>query len=60
MKKEEIKKVVREGYAKIAKQGSPCCAPVKSCCGSTNLAEVISKNIGYTEKELNAVPEGQI
>jgi SAM-dependent methyltransferase len=58
MKKEEIKKVVREGYAKIAKQGSPCCAPVKSCCGSTNLAEDISKGIGYTEKELNAVPEG--
>ena len=58
MKKEEIKKVVREGYAKIAKQGSPCCTPVKSCCGSTDLAQDISKNIGYTEKELNAVPEG--
>jgi len=58
MRKEEIKKTVREGYAQIAKQGSPCCAPVKSCCGSTDLAQDISKKIGYTEKELTAVPEG--
>jgi arsenite methyltransferase len=58
MKKEEIKKVVREGYARIAKQGSSCCAPAKSCCGGTDLAQKISKNIGYTEKELKAVPEG--
>ena len=58
MKKEEIKKVVREGYAKIAKQGSSCCAPVNSCCGSTDLAQDISKKIGYTEEEIKAVPEG--
>jgi arsenite methyltransferase len=58
MKETEIKKVLREGYAKIAKQGSPCCAPVKSCCGSTNLAEDMSKSIGYTGEELKAVPEG--
>ena len=54
----KIKKVVREGYAKIAKQSSPCCAPVNSCCGSTDLAQNISKSIGYTEEELKAVPEG--
>jgi SAM-dependent methyltransferase len=58
MKKEEIKKAVREGYAKIAKQGSPCCAPVDSCCGGANLAEDISKKIGYTEEDIKAVPEG--
>jgi len=58
MRKEEIKEVVREGYAKIAKQGSSCCAPVNSCCGSTDLAQNISKSIGYTEEELKAVPEG--
>jgi ubiquinone/menaquinone biosynthesis C-methylase UbiE len=58
MDKEEIRKVVREGYAKIAKQNSSCCAPVKSCCGSTDLARDISRNIGYTEEELKAVPEG--
>jgi len=58
MRKEDIKKVVREGYAKIAKQDSSCCGSVPSCCGSTDLAQDISKNIGYTEKELTAVPEG--
>jgi len=58
MKKQDIKKAVREGYAKIAKQGSPCCAPANSCCGGTDLAEDISKKIGYTEEEIKAVPEG--
>src|SRR4030043_1135011 len=59
MDKEEIRKVVREGYAKIVKQDSSCCDPVKSsCCGSTDLAQDISRNIGYTEEELKAVPEG--
>jgi len=58
MKKEQIKKVVRDGYARIAKQDSPCCRPVNSCCGGTDLAQSISKSIGYTDEELKAVPEG--
>ena len=58
MKEEETKKIVREGYAKIVKQNSSCCTPAKSCCGSTNLTQEISKKIGYTEEELEAVPEG--
>jgi arsenite methyltransferase len=58
MDKEEIRKVVREGYGKIAKQDSSCCAPAKSCCGSTNSTQDISRKIGYSEEELNAVPEG--
>ncbi len=58
MRKKEIKKVVREGYARIAKQDSSCCLPVDSCCESTDLAQDISKSIGYTEEELKAVPEG--
>jgi SAM-dependent methyltransferase len=58
MEKEKVKKVVREGYAKIAKQDNSCCATSKSCCGSGNLAEDISKSIGYTEEELRGVPEG--
>lgn len=58
MSEKKIKQVVREGYAKIAKQDSSCCAPVSSCCGSTDLAQDISESIGYTEEELKAVPEG--
>jgi ubiquinone/menaquinone biosynthesis C-methylase UbiE len=58
MKKEEIKKVVRKSYAKIAKQESSCCAPVDSCCGTADLTQDISKKIGYSEEDIKAVPEG--
>src|SRR4030042_1803403 len=58
MNEEETKKIVREGYAKIVKQNSSCCAQAKSCCGSTNPTQEISKKIGYTEEELETVPEG--
>ncbi len=58
MKNEEIKKIVKEGYGKVAKQGCSGCAPVSSCCGSTNVAQDISKKIGQTDEDLNAVPEG--
>jgi arsenite methyltransferase len=58
MEKEEIRKVVREGYAKVVKQGSSCCTPAPSCCGGTELIQDISKKIGYTDAELKAAPEG--
>jgi len=58
MKETEIKKNVREGYAKRAKQGSSCCAPAASCCGGATMAETVSKSIGYSETELASVPEG--
>jgi len=58
MKEDERRKIVREGYAKIAKQKSSCCAPVTSCCEPTDRAQEISKKIGYTEEEMKAVPEG--
>ncbi len=58
MRDEETRKVVREGYARIAKQGASCCAPANSSCGNTGLAQDISRSIGYSEQELGAVPEG--
>ncbi len=58
MKNSDVKKVVREGYAKIARQGRSCCGPSTSCCGSVDAAEDISKRIGYNEEELASVPEG--
>lgn len=58
MKDRQIKKVVREGYARVAKENNSCCAPTASCCGSSNLAEDISRKIGYTEGELREVPKG--
>lgn len=58
MNQEKVKKAVREGYARIAKQESPCCAPAKPCCDSSDSAVEISKNIGYSEEELQMIPAG--
>jgi len=57
MKDTEIKKKVREGYARIAMKKTSCCAPTSSCCGGS-LPETISKSIGYSEAELGSVPDG--
>ncbi|OGP87399.1 MAG: arsenite S-adenosylmethyltransferase [Deltaproteobacteria bacterium RBG_16_48_10] len=53
-----VKKIVKEGYAKIAVQGGSCCGPASSCCGSPNLVQDISRKIGYSDEELKAAPEG--
>ena len=58
MKEGEIKKVVREGYAKIAMRENSCYGPLSSCCGSSDVTQDLSKKIGYGDEELNAVPEG--
>jgi len=58
MDQKAIKAIVKQGYGKIAKQGSSCCVPANSCCGATDLAQDISQKIGYSEEELKAVPEG--
>jgi len=58
MDNEEKKKVVREGYAKIAQQGSSCCPPPHSCCGTADVTWDISRKIGYSDEELQSVPEG--
>jgi SAM-dependent methyltransferase len=72
MKKEEIKKVVRERYARVAKQSSPygalvsndiqsgtCCnASTSPCCSGSASAQTISRAIGYSEEELGSVPDG--
>ncbi|DAC72746.1 MAG TPA: arsenite S-adenosylmethyltransferase [Thermoplasmata archaeon] len=58
MEEKIIKKKVREGYAKIAKQESSCCGSIDVCCGSANTPEQISKTIGYTDEQLQSVPDG--
>jgi arsenite methyltransferase len=58
MKKEEIKKNVRDRYGRVAKEGSSCCQPTASCCGGAKETDMISKSIGYTDQDLKAVPEG--
>jgi len=58
MKKDETKKIVRDGYAKIAKKGNCCCQPVTSCCGNADLAQGMSQKTGYTKEEIKGVPNG--
>ncbi len=49
----EIRKVVREGYANIVKKEESCCGP-SSCCDSS---VSISESIGYSTAELRSIPE---
>ena len=59
-KNEEVKKSVRKAYSKVATNSNSCCC---SCgCGSNDQQTVkkISKNVGYSEEEMNAVPEANL
>ena len=68
MKTRDIKKIVREGYGRIAKEESSCCIPKpaeSSCCGpaanvsgGAERAKELGRDIGYSESDLEAVPEG--
>ena len=57
MKEEEIRKVVRESYAKIATRAGSCCGPANfaSCCSPQ---ETVNEAIGYSDEELGTLPEG--
>ncbi|TAM57009.1 MAG: arsenite methyltransferase [Acidobacteria bacterium] len=60
MSNQEIKSSVRAHYASIARQSTGCCGPAGSgggCCG-TSAPVAISKEVGYTDADLAAVPEG--
>lgn len=57
MEDEEIRKDVRKGYAKIAREGlAPSRTP--SCCDSSSANEEVGRKIGYAEDELKSIPQG--
>ncbi len=58
MKAKDIKKAVREGYAKVAKKESSCCTQAQSCCEAQDQTQLKSQEMGYTEQEIKSVPEG--
>ncbi len=58
MKEEEIKKIVRENYARVAGGNSCCPGQDLSCCRKTNIEKEISSNIGYSDEDMGKVPEG--
>jgi arsenite methyltransferase len=59
-KKEAVRRMVREGYAKIAQDTSAgCCGSGVSCCGSAPQdADKLARELGYSVEELKALPEG--
>ncbi len=59
MKDKEVKKAVKKAYSQIATDSNSCCS---SCCGSIDPqnAKKISKSIGYSEEEMNVVPEANL
>jgi len=57
LEKENIKKEVRKRYAEVAKSNGSCCASSVSCC-SAPTDEQVSKTVGYSQEELDNVPDG--
>jgi len=57
MKKEDIKKKVRQRYAGAAKSGASCCGPSPCGCGDAGQAEQISRKVGYAKEDLAQVPD---
>ena len=58
-KNENVKGVVKKAYSKIASGNNSCCSC--GCTGSdTQTAKRISKEIGYSDAEINAVPEANL
>ena len=57
----DVKETVREGYAKIASSGG-CCNSCGCSLGNANLKlnDEISKSIGYSDEEINNVPEANL
>jgi arsenite methyltransferase len=59
MKEEKVKKIVRDGYAKIAKKDKTSGGSLASCCSNaSDMSEEISRRIGYSEEEISSVPAG--
>jgi arsenite methyltransferase len=58
VKQDDVKKVVREGYAKVAKGSGSCCGPASSCCGAAPAAKETSRRVGYSDEEIAAAPDG--
>jgi AhpD family alkylhydroperoxidase len=59
-KTEAVRRMVREGYAKIARDTSAgCCSPGVSYCGSAPQdADKLARELGYSVEELKVLPEG--
>lgn len=55
MDQNKVKDIVKKSYTDIAKSASGC-----SCSCSSKSAQDISRSIGYSDEEMNAVPEANL
>jgi arsenite methyltransferase len=59
LKGQDIKKTVKENYAKVASSSSCCCGSSSvSCCGGPGMEKEISSSIGYSDTDMEKVPQG--
>ena len=56
MKADKIKEVVKESYAKLAKESKCGC----KCSCSSKDSEAIAKSIGYSDEQMDSVPEANL
>lgn len=54
MENDEIRKMVRKGYAERAKRAGSCCSQPSCCSGGS--ARESGRTIGYEDKEMDSVP----
>jgi len=54
--KNDVKKIVKEGYSQIAKTSAQC--GCKCACSSNATTQKQSGEMGYSDEEMNAVPSG--
>ena len=57
MESDKIKQVVKQSYAKLAKQSSGCGC---KCSCSSDASQQISKSIGYSDEEMTSIPEANM
>ena len=58
---DQIRQQVRDAYGAVARaESAGCCAPSTGCCAPSdeNVAELLSRGIGYSAEETQVVPEG--
>jgi SAM-dependent methyltransferase len=58
---DDIRQSVRDSYTKVAEasDAGECCGVESSCCGvSADINSVHSTRLGYTEDDLNSIPDG--
>jgi len=58
MSEDKIREQVRQAYAQVAQGGSSCCGSQSSCCGPETGAQTVSREIGYSDAEMQSVPDG--